>query len=55
VQRPAKGSEVTKATTEVFDLSLEIEPMEARSADSLPAGDGWQYEPKWDGFRSGSD
>lgn len=42
-----------KAATEVFnfELSLEIEPMEARSVDSLPAGDGWQYEPKWDGFR----
>jgi ATP-dependent DNA ligase len=27
-------------------------PMEARSEDQLPAGGGWQYEPKWDGFRS---
>src|SRR5437867_677156 len=26
-------------------------PMEARSVDEIPAGDGWQYEPKWDGFR----
>jgi ATP-dependent DNA ligase len=26
-------------------------PMEARSADTLPEGPGWQYEPKWDGFR----
>jgi ATP-dependent DNA ligase len=26
-------------------------PMEARSADRLPDGPGWQYEPKWDGFR----
>ena len=25
--------------------------MEARTAEELPAGDGWQYEPKWDGFR----
>ena len=25
--------------------------MEARIADALPVGDGWQYEPKWDGFR----
>src|SRR5213079_1474681 len=24
---------------------------EARSVDEIPAGDGWQYEPKWDGFR----
>src|SRR5260370_17222436 len=26
-------------------------PMEAKSAERLPAGDFWQYEPKWDGFR----
>jgi len=27
------------------------EAMEARSVDAIPAGEGWQYEPKWDGFR----
>jgi len=26
-------------------------PMEAQPAESLPSGPGWQYEPKWDGFR----
>ena len=26
-------------------------PMEALLAEELPAGPGWQYEPKWDGFR----
>src|SRR3989440_4204473 len=26
-------------------------PMEAELVRELPAGDGWQYEPKWDGFR----
>jgi len=25
--------------------------MLSRSADALPGGDGWQFEPKWDGFR----
>src|SRR4051812_37250481 len=25
--------------------------MEARQEDELPRGPGWQYEPKWDGFR----
>jgi ATP-dependent DNA ligase len=25
--------------------------MEARQVDELPRGEGWQYEPKWDGFR----
>ena len=26
-------------------------PMEALLATELPEGDGWQFEPKWDGFR----
>src|SRR3954466_4399473 len=26
-------------------------PMEARQEPELPRGPGWQYEPKWDGFR----
>src|SRR5512141_545719 len=26
-------------------------PMEAKSVATLPSGDEWQYEPKWDGFR----
>src|ERR671910_2888602 len=25
--------------------------MEAELVDALPEGGGWQYEPKWDGFR----
>ena len=25
--------------------------MEARTVAEIPEGDGWQYEPKWDGFR----
>jgi ATP-dependent DNA ligase len=32
-------------------LPLDYPPMEARSVDTLPQGDDWQYEPKWDGFR----
>lgn len=30
---------------------IKIEPMEARSVDTIPTGEQWQYEPKWDGFR----
>jgi ATP-dependent DNA ligase len=26
-------------------------PMEAKQAKEIPAGPGWSYEPKWDGFR----
>ena len=29
-----------------------IEPMLAKLADALPDGDGWLFEPKWDGFRA---
>jgi ATP-dependent DNA ligase len=29
-----------------------VQPQLARSAKDLPAGDGWRYEPKWDGFRT---
>src|SRR5213593_1624391 len=29
-----------------------VAPMEARHVYALPAGPGWQYEPKWDGFRA---
>jgi len=28
-----------------------IAPMLAKAASSLPSGEGWLYEPKWDGFR----
>jgi ATP-dependent DNA ligase len=32
-------------------LSLDVAPMEAKLVDSLPTDGGWQFEPKWDGFR----
>jgi ATP-dependent DNA ligase len=35
-----------------YALRLEVAPMEAKSAESLPEEPGrWQFEPKWDGFR----
>ncbi len=33
-------------------VSTDISPMEARIQGQLPVGPGWQYEPKWDGFRA---
>jgi ATP-dependent DNA ligase len=30
---------------------LPFPPMEAGLVRALPEGDGWQFEPKWDGFR----
>ena len=32
-------------------LSPPIEPMLAKLSNALPEGEGWLYEPKWDGFR----
>ena len=29
-----------------------IEPMLAKIADELPEGEGFLFEPKWDGFRA---
>jgi ATP-dependent DNA ligase len=35
-----------------FAIPPPIEPMLAKLADALPAGGGFLYEPKWDGFRA---
>ncbi len=40
MQRPAE-----------LDPAVPFPPMEAELVRELPEGDGWQYEPKWDGFR----
>jgi ATP-dependent DNA ligase len=32
-------------------LKPPLPAMEARSVGEIPVGHGWQYEPKWDGFR----
>jgi len=29
-----------------------LEPMLSKPAPEIPSGDGWLYEPKWDGFRA---
>jgi ATP-dependent DNA ligase len=34
-----------------FPLPLDTAPMEAKLVGGLPDGEGWQFEPKWDGFR----
>ena len=34
-----------------FPLPPDTPPMEAKLVDALPDGPGWQFEPKWDGFR----
>ena len=32
-------------------VPLDTPPMEAALTNAIPSGDGWQFEPKWDGFR----
>ena len=33
-------------------LAPPVQPQLAKSARDLPDGEGWRYEPKWDGFRT---
>lgn len=33
------------------ELDPALTPMEAKLVDALPSDAGWQFEPKWDGFR----
>lgn len=35
-----------------FPIAPPIDPMLARLEEEIPTGDGWRYEPKWDGFRA---
>jgi ATP-dependent DNA ligase len=32
-------------------VPLDLEPMEAKLVEAIPTDPGWQFEPKWDGFR----
>ena len=38
--------------THRFPIAPPIEPMLAKLATELPVGDGFLFEPKWDGFRA---
>jgi len=35
-----------------FPIAPPVEPMLAKLASDLPPGEGWLFEPKWDGFRA---
>ena len=41
-----------KGTTRHFPIEPPVEPMLAKLATQLPEGEGWLFEPKWDGFRA---
>ena len=51
-RRPARGRVLLGFMTHRFPLSPPIEPMLAKLATELPVGDGFLFEPKWDGFRA---
>ena len=34
-----------------LEIKSTLRPMEALAVEEVPTDDGWQYEPKWDGFR----
>ena len=50
---PSPASEPNRRRDALRALTVPpgIEPMEAKLVDSLPTEPGWQFEPKWDGFR----
>jgi ATP-dependent DNA ligase len=35
-----------------YPIDPPVEPMLAKLAEAVPEGEGWLYEPKWDGFRA---
>ena len=49
VKTPAKGASARVLPR--LPIPLGTPPMEAKLVDTLPDEEGWQFEPKWDGFR----
>ena len=52
--RKLTGEPVVRRNTSALielPIPLNLAPMEARLVADLPTGPGWQFEPKWDGFR----
>jgi ATP-dependent DNA ligase len=47
-----KPPEIADIPAGTFAIAPPIEPMLAKLAEDLPAGEGFLYEPKWDGFRA---
>jgi ATP-dependent DNA ligase len=50
---PATKSDPPMPTRDLDELSVPVGTlsMEAKLVDELPHDEGWQFEPKWDGFR----
>jgi ATP-dependent DNA ligase len=49
-RRSSRGGEPVERPPDL-DARIPFPPQEAELAREVPEGEGWQYEPKWDGFR----
>lgn len=49
-----EGTDIPEGRFPAVDLPIKppYPPMEAKRVEAVPQGQGWQYEPKWDGFRA---
>src|SRR5690349_18435623 len=43
---------MSETTSFKLPFQAPVQHMLAKANDAIPAGDGWTYEPKWDGFRA---
>ena len=50
--RQAPDATEEAARADEFPVAPPVEPMLAKIADAIPGGDGFLFEPKWDGFRA---
>jgi len=50
-RRSVIGNAVPMAEPTRLPIRPPISPMLSKSADKIPVGEEWLYEPKWDGFR----
>ncbi len=50
--RPGRDGYTRRVMALDLPFQPPLEPMLAKAADALPDGDGWLFEPKWDGFRA---
>ncbi|MHB0971060.1 MAG: hypothetical protein ACYC7A_20600 [Thermoanaerobaculia bacterium] len=52
MKRTSPKSAATGIPALSLPFALPFPPMEAKRSETIPSGDGWIYEPKWDGFRA---
>src|SRR6266542_6852797 len=50
--RPAFDDGGAAPMTTKLPVQPPVTPMKAKHVAALPEGTGWQFEPKWDGFRA---